>query len=226
MPKKPTVPTYQLHKCQLHKGQLHKGSGQAPTIIDGKSIYLGRYNSAESQERFNDLKAEWRLKHSIDQYNLKIDHLALRYLAHAEVYYRAKDGTPTRTADNIRYALRPLVAVHGRTRIRDFGPKKLKGVRDDMIQAGHSRTYINSMIGKIKQAFRWGVEEELVPPQVDEKTARKYRKAGRTPSELSERHAWRTRVDPFAAVWGVVERQLTENPGLQAKVLFAWPQVE
>lgn len=156
MPKKLSEPTY----------QLHKGSGQARTIIDGKSIYLGRYNSAESQERFNDLKSEWRLKHSVDQYTLTIDDLALRYLAHAEVYYRAKDGTPTRTADNIRYALRPLVAIHGQTRIRDFGPKKLKGVRDTMIQAGHSRTYINSMIGKIKQAFRWGVEEELVPPQV------------------------------------------------------------
>lgn len=61
---------------------------------------------------------------------------------------------------------------------------------------------------------------------MDEKTARKYRKAGRMPSELSERHAWRTRVDPFAAVWSVVERQLTENPGLQAKVLFAWLQSE
>ena len=30
---------------------------------------------------------------------------------------------------------------------------------------------------------------------MDEKTARKYWKAGRMPSELSERHDWRTRVD-------------------------------
>jgi hypothetical protein len=61
---------------------------------------------------------------------------------------------------------------------------------------------------------------------MDEKTARKYRKAGRMPSEVSERHDWRTRVDPFAAVWEAVEQQLTENPGLQAKVLFAWLQGE
>ena len=61
---------------------------------------------------------------------------------------------------------------------------------------------------------------------MDEKTARKYRKESRMPSELSGRHDWRTRVDPFLAVWPAVEKQLTENPGLQAKVLFVWLQGE
>ena len=42
------------------------------------------------------------------------------------------------------------------------------------------------------------------------KTARKYRKAERMPSELSARHDWRTRVDPFSAVWESVEKQLAE----------------
>ena len=49
---------------------------------------------------------------------------------------------------------------------------------------------------------------------MDEKTARKYRKEGRMPSDLSERHDWRTRVDPFVAVWPAVKQQLTDNHGL------------
>jgi len=61
---------------------------------------------------------------------------------------------------------------------------------------------------------------------MDEKTARKYRRSGRMPSEQSERHWWRTRPDPFADVWSVVEKQLEENSGLQAKTLFAWLQRE
>jgi hypothetical protein len=61
---------------------------------------------------------------------------------------------------------------------------------------------------------------------MDEKTARKYRRAARMPSELSERHDWRTRLDPFAMVWESVHQRLTEHPGLQAKVLFAWLQAE
>ena len=59
---------------------------------------------------------------------------------------------------------------------------------------------------------------------MDQKTARKYRKAERMPSELSARHDWRTRSDPFSTVWELVEKQLQENPGLQAKALFAWLQ--
>ena len=54
------------------------------------------------------------------------------------------------------------------------------------------------------------------------KTARRYQNAERMPSELSAPHDWRTRVDPFSAVWESVEKQLTEDPGLQAKVLFTW----
>ncbi len=43
---------------------------------------------------------------------------------------------------------------------------------------------------------------------MDEKTARKYVKAGRLPSELKVEHTWRTREDPFAEVWDWVRAQL------------------
>ncbi len=55
---------------------------------------------------------------------------------------------------------------------------------------------------------------------MDEKTARKYRGLGRLPSEVQVEHTWRTREDPFAAVWDEVEGKLRNNPGLQAKTLF------
>ena len=37
----------------------HKPSGQACVIIDGKHVYLGRFNSAESHEKYHRLVAEW-----------------------------------------------------------------------------------------------------------------------------------------------------------------------
>jgi hypothetical protein len=55
---------------------------------------------------------------------------------------------------------------------------------------------------------------------MDEKTARKYRRLQRRPSEVALPHAWRTRPDPFAEVWPQVEAQLALNPGLEAKTLF------
>lgn len=53
-----------------------------------------------------------------------------------------------------------------------------------------------------------------------EKTARKYRRSGKLPSEMVKPHTWRTRADPFADVWDEVQEMLTNNSGLEAKTVF------
>jgi len=55
---------------------------------------------------------------------------------------------------------------------------------------------------------------------MDEKTARKYRRSDKLPSELRVDHVWRTRDDPFVDVWEEVKGNLRVNPGLEAKTLF------
>lgn len=55
---------------------------------------------------------------------------------------------------------------------------------------------------------------------MDEKTARKWRRVGRLPSETKVEHNWRTRKDTFAEVWEEIGGKLETNPGLQAKTLF------
>ena len=53
-----------------------------------------------------------------------------------------------------------------------------------------------------------------------ETTARKYVRLGKLPSETKKPHTWRTRKDPFAAVWEEVEAFLKVNPNLEVKALF------
>lgn len=55
---------------------------------------------------------------------------------------------------------------------------------------------------------------------LDEKTARKYLKAKKLPSELQRPRTWRTHDDIFADVWDEVRGKLELNPGLEAKTLF------
>ena len=55
---------------------------------------------------------------------------------------------------------------------------------------------------------------------MDEKTARKYMKAGLLPSEFMTEHSWRTRTDPFESQWDEVREKLVASPGLEAKTLF------
>jgi hypothetical protein len=59
---------------------------------------------------------------------------------------------------------------------------------------------------------------------MDPKTARKYLRDRRLPSEMRQKHTWRTRPDPFADVWEQIRQQLTLEPGLQAKTLFQYLQ--
>ena len=59
---------------------------------------------------------------------------------------------------------------------------------------------------------------------MDPKTARKYRRLGRLPSELPRGRRWRTRVDGFGEAWEQVRELLEVNAGLEAKTVFEYLQ--
>lgn len=61
---------------------------------------------------------------------------------------------------------------------------------------------------------------------MDEKTARRYRRLGKVPSEVAVPHTWRTRSDAFEGVWDRAHRLLRVNPGLQGKTIFEYLQRE
>ena len=55
---------------------------------------------------------------------------------------------------------------------------------------------------------------------MDPKTARKYLRDRRLPSEMRQKHTWRTRPDPFVDSWEEIRQLLTVEPGLQGKTIF------
>ena len=58
---------------------------------------------------------------------------------------------------------------------------------------------------------------------MDRKTARKYVKLGKLPSELAKKRSYRTRPDPFSKEdWAAVTAKLDAAPELEAKALFEW----
>src|SRR5436305_8264562 len=64
------------------------------------------------------------------------------------------------------------------------------------------------------------LEVAAIRAGMDPKSARRYREAGRLPSEIGVPHTWRTRQDPFAEAWEEMLPLLEVNPGLQATTLF------
>ncbi len=53
------------------------------------------------------------------------------------------------------------------------------------------------------------------------RTARRYEKAGKLPSQLKRPRTWRTRENPFEEDWPWVVEQLERDPALQVSTLFA-----
>jgi len=62
---------------------------------------------------------------------------------------------PTGEHETIRCCLRFLTNRYAELLASEFGPKKLKMVREDMIALGKSRRYINKAVSIVKRCFTW-----------------------------------------------------------------------
>ena len=65
---------------------------------------------------------------------------------------------------------------------------------------------------------RKGTKQELAAARagMSVKTARKYERAGRLPSQLNQPRTWRTRPNPFEEDWPWVVEQLQREPEIHA----------
>jgi len=155
--------------------RLHKPSGQARVIVAGQHLYLGKYGSPESREKYARLIAEMSVDeaHPVaakpncsSQPEISINEMLLAYWQFAETYY-CKDGEPTKELECMKEAIWPLRQLYGSTKAVDFGPQALKAVRQHMIaEQNLCRNVVNRRIGRIKRVFKWAVAEEIVPSSV------------------------------------------------------------
>ena len=156
----------------LPKYRHHKARGLAKVTLGGKDFYLGKFGSDSSRREYDRLVGEWiaagrpaRFGAANDE--LTVAELIVEYWKWAKCYY-VKNGKPTGTLGCIKLALRFLRANYGHTYARKFGPLSLKAVQKQLIEAGHSRRYINDNIDRIRRMFKWAVSEKLVPSSVHE----------------------------------------------------------
>jgi integrase len=103
---------------------------------------------------------------------LTVTELVDGYYRHVERYY-VKNGQTTNQVNIIRQALKVLQSLYGSSLVKDFSPLCLKACRAELMrQPSHKtgktlcRSEVNRRVRLIKQTFKWGVSEELVPPSV------------------------------------------------------------
>jgi len=147
----------------------HKKSGQAVVYVGGQTIYLGRYGTAASKERYRAFVAELLANGTVApagaEEDLTIAELAVGFFKWVRQYY-VKRGKPTGEVDQFRILLKLLRSLYGRTPAVEFGPRKLKAVRQKLVEQGLKRRVINQRVGKLRRVFKWAAENELLPASV------------------------------------------------------------
>lgn len=219
--RRPGVPAYLKHKA----------SGQAITVVrtrDGRrrQVYLGPHDSPESHRRYREVLAGYldpsRSPQEAPQASagasrgISVADVVARFLAFAENYFRRADGTPTREYPNYYAAVKPLLRLYRDEAAGEFGPLKLKQVRELMVEQGWARRTVNKQVGRLKRLFKWAVENELVPAEV---FMRLQPVAGLKRGRTSARE-----TEPIRPVsWQDVEAVLPHvSPVVAAMILLQW----
>lgn len=157
---------------ELPSYRRHKSTNQAVCTVrlangKRKDLYLGPWKSAASKAEYGRVVSLVSLNGGIypsAAADLTVNEALVRYARHVESYNRDPDGKPSATVVKIKWVLGYLKRTFGPTPLADFGPPELKTIRSAMIAEGRARKSINLAMVKLRQFFRWCVEEQLVDP--------------------------------------------------------------
>jgi hypothetical protein len=95
-----------------------------------------------------------------------IPDLVRAYMAFAKEYYVDPEGKPTQEPVHIKCTLEVLLDCFPSLPVDEFGPLRLKEVREIMIAKKWCRNQINQRIGRIRRMFKWAVSEQIVSPVI------------------------------------------------------------
>jgi integrase len=216
---------------------LHKATGQARTTFNGKRIYLGPHGSPESRQKFEEIFARWEAASSGRTVpavtTLSVGRLSLLFMQHAAVEYQ-KNGKPSGEYHNFKQALRSLTRLYHGCRVIDFGPKKLKLLQAALVDEGLAQSTINNRIRRIKQAFDWGVSEELLTVDIAQtlrsvKGLRRGKTKARPPAPkppvpialVNAIKSWVTKP-----IWGLIQFQLLTGCRPSEACVLRWSEIE
>lgn len=182
--------------------RLHRGTGQAVCTVGGKEIYLGKHGSPESLQRYANLIAERAggavvTASSTEPAGITVSRLIIGYLKSEQARFAgATADNRKKTLGATEAAMRVLKELFGATPAAAFKLRHLKLCREAFVAAGNNRKTTNDRVRRIKCAFRWAAEDELIPGNVSADLAiLRGLKAGQTTAEES------TPVAPVPAAW-------------------------
>ena len=167
-----------------------------------RDYWLGEYDTPESRECYHRVIAEWEAggrrlpPPALDRpaaeaaTGITVEEVVQRFWRWAKDYYQP------RQVGTYKIALRLVREYFGQSPAIEFGPAKLRLLREEMIRGDAesdppripwSRRYINQQMQRIRQMFKWAASHELLPSSVYEALATiEPLKRGRTDARENE----------------------------------------
>jgi integrase len=160
--------------------RLHRASGRAVVTVRGRDFYCGKFGSPEAEQAYARVLASIRAHgaevvqhHGVPSVgskarrptspsSLTVAELLLAYVEDAERAY----APPSRELEPIKVVVRDLRKSFGSMFADEFGPLLLKELRQQWIDRGLRRAFINKKVKRAIRIWGWGVENELVSPDV------------------------------------------------------------
>lgn len=159
----------------------HKPSDRAFVRIGGKQIWLGKFGTQESKDKYLRAVAEWvslgrpadvepttpicvtpGMTQKLASAGPTLAVVIEPYWNHAQTYY-VKNGRPTDEQACIKVVLRLLNQMYGETPAKDFDSLKTLAVQQEMIRRGWARKTINGHMGRVKRALKWLASRKYIP---------------------------------------------------------------
>lgn len=145
-------------------------SGQARIRLRGRAVYLGKFGSVDSQREYHRVISDYLGSQESPQPpparpEITVAELIAAHRDWAKVRYQ-KHGEPTSEVRSFRTALRPVFRLYGHLAANQFGPQALVACRSELVKAGYTTRRVNQHVGRIRSVWRWGLERELVKPEV------------------------------------------------------------
>jgi len=163
--------------------RLHKGTGQAVIYVGRREVYLGAHGSPESRQKYAEIISRVTGGEAIPVRSptdkpaspKSVAALCLRFIAEKLPSYADAEQHCQRGA------IKVLAGLFGETPAAEFGPIRLRTVRNAMVAGDPhaedangnpkprkpwSRSFVNHQVKRLRFIFRWGVSWELVPASV------------------------------------------------------------
>ncbi len=178
----------QRRKRQPPSYRPRKGYDQAiVTLTDSvtryrKDYWLGQYGSPESRELYHRVLAQWesggrRLPVTLDDKPADIAQVSVAEVLAA--YWKWATGHyASKELSCVRMVIRLVRKMFGSSPAADFGPNRLRLVRDQMILGDDyadpprkpwARPTINHNVHRLIAMFKWAASHEMVPATVYER---------------------------------------------------------